>query len=67
MRENPDYNDLYYQNTTVHSQIIDIVTKRAVSLSEFSRPIDWEACFGNLHPVEIEIGTKVRRIDAGTV
>lgn len=56
MRENPDYNDLYYQNTTVHSQIIDIVTKRAVSLSEFSLPIDWEACFGNPHPVEIEIG-----------
>ena len=56
MRENPDYNDLYYQNTTVHSQIIDIVTKRAVSLSEFSLPIDWEVCFGNLHPVEVEIG-----------
>ena len=57
MRENPLYNDLYYQNTTVHSQIIDIVTKRAVPLGEFSVPIDWKAFFGNSHPVEIEIGS----------
>ena len=57
MRENPDYNDLYYQNTTVHSQIIDIVTERVVPLGEFSVPIDWEAFFGNSHPVEIEIGS----------
>ena len=57
MRENPDYNDLYYQNTTVHSQIIDIVTERVVPLDEFSVPIDWEAVFGNSHPVEIEIGS----------
>ena len=56
MRENPYYNDLYYQNTTVHSQIINIVTERAVPLGEFSVPIDWEAFFGNSHPVEIEIG-----------
>ena len=57
MRENPLYNDFYYQNTTVHSQIIDIVTKRAVPLGEFSVPIDWKAFFGNSHPVEIEIGS----------
>ena len=57
MRENPDYNDIYYQNTTVHSQIIDIVTERVVPLGEFSVPIDWEAFFGNSHPVEIEIGS----------
>ena len=57
MRENPDYNDLYYQNTTVHSQIIDIVTVRAVPLGEFPVPIDWEAFFGNPYPVEIEIGS----------
>ncbi|RKU36126.1 tRNA (guanosine(46)-N7)-methyltransferase TrmB [Candidatus Poribacteria bacterium] len=56
MRENPDYNDLYYQNTTVHSQIIDIVTERIIPLSEVVAPIDWEAFFGNPHPVEIEIG-----------
>ncbi len=56
MRENPDYNDLYYQNTTSHSQIIDIITERAVPLSEFAAPMDWEAFFGNTHPVEIEIG-----------
>ena len=56
MRENPNYNDLYYQNTTSHSQIIDIVTERAVSLSEVAAPIDWEALFGNAQPVEIEIG-----------
>lgn len=56
MRENPDYNDIYYQNTTAHSQIIDIVTERVVSLSEFAAPIDWEEIFGNAYPVEIEIG-----------
>ena len=57
MRENPDYNDLYYQNTTVHSRIINIVTERTVPLGEFPMPIDWEAFFGNSHPVEIEIGS----------
>ena len=56
MRENPDYNDIYYQNTTIHSQIIDIVTEHAVPLGEFPVPIDWKAFFGNSHPVEIEIG-----------
>lgn len=57
MRENPDYNDIYYQNTTAHSQIINIVTERVVPLGEFSVPIDWEVLFGNSHPVEIEIGS----------
>ena len=57
MRENPHYNDLYYQNTTAHSRIIDIVTERAVPLGEFPVPIDWETFFGNSHPVEIEIGS----------
>ena len=56
MRENPDYNDTYYQHTTSYSQIIDLVTERVVSLSEVAAPIDWEAFFGNSHPVEIEIG-----------
>ena len=56
MRENPDYNDLYYQNTTNCSQIIDIVTERVIPLSELAAPIDWEMFFGNAHPVEIEIG-----------
>jgi tRNA (guanine-N7-)-methyltransferase len=56
MRENPDYNDIYYQNTTNYSQIIDIVTERVIPLSELAAPIDWEAFFGNAHPVEIEIG-----------
>ncbi|MXY28301.1 tRNA (guanosine(46)-N7)-methyltransferase TrmB [Candidatus Poribacteria bacterium] len=56
MRENPDYNDIYYQNTTAHSQIIDIVTERIIPLSEVAAPIDWEVLFGNSHPVEIEIG-----------
>jgi tRNA (guanine-N7-)-methyltransferase len=57
MRENPHYNDFYYQNTTVHSQIIDIVTERTVPLGEFSVPIDWKVFFGNSHPIEIEIGS----------
>ena len=57
MRENPLYNDIYYQNTTVHSQIVDIVPERVVPLGEFPVPIDWEVFFGNSHPVEIEIGS----------
>ena len=56
MREYPNYTDIYYQNTTVHSQIIDIVTERTVPLNELGAPIDWEVLFGNTHPVEIEIG-----------
>lgn len=56
MRENPLYNDIYYQNTTVHSQIIDIVTERVAPLGEFPVPMDWEVFFGNRHPIEIEIG-----------
>ena len=56
MRENPNYNDTYYQNTTAHSQIIDIVTARAVPLNTIAAPIDWAKFFGNPHPVEIEIG-----------
>ena len=56
MRENPDYNDIYYQNTTTYSKIIDIVTKRVVSLSDLAAPIDWEVLFGNAGPVEIEVG-----------
>ena len=56
MRENPDYNDLYYQNTTSYSQIIDIIAEHTVSLSEVAAPINWEVLFGNAHPVEVEIG-----------
>ncbi|MCY3739621.1 MAG: tRNA (guanosine(46)-N7)-methyltransferase TrmB [Candidatus Poribacteria bacterium] len=56
MRENPNYTDLYYQNTTSHSQIIDIITEHTVSLNEVAAPIDWEILFRNAHPVEIEIG-----------
>ena len=56
MRENPNYNDLYYQNTTSHSQLIDIIAENTVSLSEVAAPVDWEVLFGNTHPVEIEIG-----------
>lgn len=56
MRENPNYNDIYYQHTTSHSQIIDILTEHSVPLNELAAPIDWEALFGNTHPVEIEIG-----------
>ena len=56
MRENPDYNDVYYQHTTSYSQIIDIVRERMIPLGEVAAPIDWEAFFGNSHPVEIEVG-----------
>ncbi len=56
MRENPDYNDVYYQNTTSRSEIIDIVTQRVVPLSDAAAPIEWEVLFENPHPVEIEIG-----------
>lgn len=56
MRENPNYTDLYYQNTTSYSQIIDIIAEHTVSLGEVAAPIDWEVLFGNTHPVEVEIG-----------
>ena len=56
MRENPNYNEIYYQHTTSHSQIIDILTEHIVPLSELVAPLDWEALFGNTHSVEIEIG-----------
>ena len=57
MRENPNYNEIYYQRTTSHSQVIDIVTERVVLLSELEAPMDWELLFGNTYPVEIEIGS----------
>lgn len=57
MNEEPRYNDIYYQNTTRHSQIIDIVQGSEIALREFRAPIDWETFFGNPHPVEIEIGS----------
>ena len=56
MREHPNYTDRYYQHTTSHSRIIDIITKHTVLLSEVAAPLDWETLFGNTHPVEIEIG-----------
>lgn len=56
MNEEPRYNDIYYQHTTRHSQLIDIVQGTAIALREFSAPIDWQVFFDNMHPVEIEIG-----------
>ena len=56
MNEEPRYNRLYYQSTTVHSQLIDIVGETATALSEVQAPIDWHALFGNARPIEIEIG-----------
>lgn len=56
MNAEPRYNDRYYQHTTSHSQISDVVQGNAVSLSEVSSPIDWQELFGNSNPVEIEIG-----------
>ncbi len=57
MNEEPRYNAIYYESTTRHSQLIDIVGETAVSLSEVSAPIDWAAIFGNANPVEIEVGS----------
>ena len=57
MNEEPRYNDIYYQRTTHHSQIIDIVQETAIALSEFRAPIDWQVLFDNMHPVEIDIGS----------
>ncbi len=57
MNEEPRYNHIYYQSTTVHSQLIDIVGETATALSEVQAPIDWHALFGNACPVEIEIGS----------
>ena len=57
MRENPNYNEIYYQHTTSHSQVIDIGTEQVVPLSALDAPIHWERFFGNTYPVEIEIGS----------
>ncbi len=57
MRENPNYNEIYYQHTTSHSQVIDIVTEQVIPLSALDAPIHWERLFGNTYPVEIEIGS----------
>ncbi len=57
MRENPNYNEIYYQHTTSHSQVIDILTEQVIPLSELEGPMDWERFFGNTYPVEIEIGS----------
>lgn len=56
MNAEPRYNDKYYQHTTSHSQIVDVVQADAISLNDVSSPIDWGMLFGNANPVEIEIG-----------
>ena len=56
MNAEPRYNDIYYERTTSHSQIIDPIDGHAVALDKISAPIDWKTLFGNTHPVEIEIG-----------
>lgn len=57
MNEEPRYNDIYYQSTTAHSRLIDIVGETETPLRELCTPIDWHAIFGNAQPVEIEIGS----------
>ncbi len=56
MNAEPRYNDLFYQRTTSHSQIIDVVQDNAISLNEVSSPIDLQDLFGNTNPVEVEVG-----------
>ena len=56
MKEEPQYNDVYYQNTTSHSQIMDVVEGDSLSLKKLQVPIDWHQIFGNAQPIEIEIG-----------
>ena len=56
MNEEPRYNDLFYQRTTSHSKILDVVRDCAISLNKVSSPIDWQELFGNANPVEVEIG-----------
>lgn len=57
MNAEPRYNDTYYQNTTSHSQVLDVVDGKTKSLHDFPIPLDWKQLFGNTQPVEIEIGT----------
>ena len=56
MNAEPRYNDLYYKCITSHSQIIDVVHGSAVSLHDYSSPLDFQELFSNTYPVEIEIG-----------
>ena len=56
MNAEPRYNEVYYQNTTSHSQIMDVVDGDSFALNDLHSPIDWNQVFGNTHPLEIEIG-----------
>ena len=56
MNAEPRYNDLFYQRTTSHSEIMEVVQGKAISLNKVSSPIDWQELFGNTNPVEIEVG-----------
>lgn len=56
MKEEPQYNEVYYQNTTSHSEIMDVVEGNSLALKNLHAPIDWHQIFGKAHPVEIEIG-----------
>ncbi len=56
MKEEPQYNEVYYQNTTSHSKIMDVVSGDSFALNDLHAPIDWKQIFGNTQPIEIEIG-----------
>ena len=56
MKAEPQYNDVYYENMTSHSEIMDVVKGNVSVLKHMHVPIDWHQIFGNAQPVEIEIG-----------
>ncbi len=56
MKEEPQYNEVYYQNTTSHSEIMDVVEGNSLALKNLHAPIDWHQIFGKAQPIEIEIG-----------
>ena len=56
MNAEPRYNDIFYRQTTSHSQIMDVVQGKAIFLNKVSSPIDLQELFGNTNPIEIEVG-----------
>ena len=56
MNAEPRYNDTYYKFTQVESRIINLRAGTEINLKDVDPPLNWREVFGNVNPVEIEIG-----------
>ncbi len=55
-RMNTSHHEKFFELMSKRSALIDLREDKQTSLTEITRPIDWNALFGNENPVEIEIG-----------